>query len=47
MHHAKIGFEKYFLNKIRQGKVEPFYERLALKMLGIDKLQEPAPAPAE
>ena len=40
VHYAKIGFEKYFLRKIRIGKSEPFYERLALQALGIDKLKE-------
>ncbi|MCB1334374.1 MAG: NAD(P)/FAD-dependent oxidoreductase [Roseivivax sp.] len=39
VHLAKIGFEKYFLRKIRVGKSEPFYEQLALKALGIDKLK--------
>ena len=39
VHAAKIGFEKYFLRKIRMGKSEPYYERLALQMLGIDKLK--------
>lgn len=39
VHLAKIGFEKYFLGKIRSGKSEPFYEHLALQMLGIDKLK--------
>jgi sulfide:quinone oxidoreductase len=39
VHVAKIGFEKYFLRKIRIGKSEPFYERLALQALGIDKLK--------
>jgi sulfide:quinone oxidoreductase len=39
VHAAKIGFERYFLRKIRIGKSEPFYERLALQALGIDKLK--------
>lgn len=39
VHAAKIGFEKYFLHKIRSGKAEPFYEKLALQVLGIDKLR--------
>ena len=39
VHAAKIGFEKYFLHKIRRGTAEPFYERLALQALGIDKLK--------
>ncbi|MGV6846896.1 MAG: NAD(P)/FAD-dependent oxidoreductase [Marinibacterium sp.] len=40
VHYAKIGFEKYFMHKIRIGKSEPFYERLAMQALGIDKLKE-------
>ena len=40
VHQAKIGFEKYFIGKIRTGVSEPFYETLALKALGIDKLKE-------
>ncbi len=40
VHTAKIGFEKYFLHKIRSGKSEPFYERMALQVLGIDKLKQ-------
>ncbi|MCU9846952.1 FAD-dependent oxidoreductase [Defluviimonas sp. WL0024] len=40
VHAAKIGFEKYFLHKVRSGKSEPFYEKLALHMLGIEKLKE-------
>ena len=40
VHTAKIGFEKYFLRKMRRGESEPFYETAALKMLGIAKLKE-------
>ncbi len=39
VHAAKVGFEKYFLHKIKSGTSEPFYEKLALQMLGIDKLK--------
>ncbi len=39
VHAAKIGFEKYFLHKIGSGRSEPFYEKLALQMLGIEKLK--------
>ncbi|MCP5397537.1 MAG: FAD-dependent oxidoreductase [Sphingomonadaceae bacterium] len=38
VHLAKIGFEKYFLRKIRKGESEPFYEKLALHVLGVKKL---------
>ena len=40
VHGAKIGFEKYFLHKIRRGTSETFYEKLALDILGIDKLKQ-------
>ncbi len=40
VHLAKIGFEKYFIGKIKKGKSEPFYESLAMKALGIEKLKE-------
>ncbi|KTE23710.1 MULTISPECIES: FAD/NAD(P)-binding oxidoreductase [unclassified Sphingopyxis] len=39
VHLAKIGFEKYFLRKVRKGESEPFYERLAMHALGIRKLR--------
>jgi len=39
VHMAKIGFEKYFLRKIKQGVSEPFYEKLALEMIGVHKLK--------
>lgn len=35
VHLAKVGFEKYFLRKMRTGSVEPFYEKYVLKALGI------------
>ncbi len=47
VHAAKIGFEKYFLHKVRQGKAETLYENLALHMLGIDKLKEIELEPGE
>lgn len=40
VHLAKVGFEKYFIHKLRKGKSEPFYEKLAMQTLGIDKLKE-------
>ena len=39
VHLAKVGFEKYFLHKVRRGQSEPFYERLTLHALGIRKLR--------
>jgi len=40
VHLAKIGFEKYFLHKVRRGTSEPFYETMALKALGLRKLRQ-------
>lgn len=42
VHVAKIGFEKYFLRKIRKGESEPFYEKLALELIGVHKLKQNA-----
>jgi len=39
VHLAKIAFEKYFLGKIRHGEAEPFYEKLALDLMGARKLK--------
>jgi sulfide:quinone oxidoreductase len=39
VHLAKIGFEKYFLRKVRHGQTEPYYEKLVLRMIGADKLK--------
>ena len=40
VHLAKIGFEKYFLHKMKSGHSEPIYEKYLLKALGILRLQE-------
>jgi sulfide:quinone oxidoreductase len=39
VHWAKIGFEKYYLRKIKQGTVEPFFERYAMRLMGVQKLK--------
>jgi sulfide:quinone oxidoreductase len=39
VHWAKIGFEKYYLRKIKQGKVEPFWEKYAMRLMGVQKLK--------
>ena len=39
VHLAKVGFEKYFLRKVRSGSGEPGYERVVLKALGIERLK--------
>ncbi|MCO5066386.1 MAG: NAD(P)/FAD-dependent oxidoreductase [Rhizobiaceae bacterium] len=47
VHAAKVGFEKYFLHKVRQGRSETFYENLTLDLLGIGKLKDIHIEPAE
>lgn len=39
VHVAKVAFEKYFLRKVRLGRSVPIYERLALRLMGIEKLR--------
>ena len=41
VHLAKVGFEKYFLRKVRKGSSEPGYERFVMKALGASRLREP------
>jgi sulfide:quinone oxidoreductase len=43
VHLAKIGFEKYFLYKMRNGTSEPVYEKYILGALGIERLKERRP----
>ncbi|RDH81098.1 MAG: pyridine nucleotide-disulfide oxidoreductase [endosymbiont of Galathealinum brachiosum] len=40
VHQAKIGFEKYFLRKMRKGKTDSVFEVFILKALGIEKLEK-------
>ncbi|WP_317616522.1 NAD(P)/FAD-dependent oxidoreductase [Marilutibacter maris] len=40
VHLAKIGFEKYFLHKMRNGTSEPIYEKYILGALGIERLKD-------
>ena len=40
VHMAKIGFEKYFMSKMRSGESEPFYEKMVMDIFGINKLKD-------
>jgi len=40
VHMAKIGFEKYFLRKMRKGTSEPVFERMVMNALGIMKTKQ-------
>jgi sulfide:quinone oxidoreductase len=39
VHLAKVGFEKYFLRKVRNGSSEPGYERFLMKQIGVERLK--------
>jgi sulfide:quinone oxidoreductase len=39
VHTAKIGFEKYFIRKMKKGNSEPLYEKYILASMGITKLK--------
>jgi sulfide:quinone oxidoreductase len=38
VHLAKIGFEKYFIRKMKTGNTEPVYEKYVLKLMGVTRL---------
>jgi sulfide:quinone oxidoreductase len=38
VHLAKIGFEKYFMRKMKKGNTEPVYEKYVLKLMGVNRL---------
>lgn len=40
VHWAKIGFEKYFIYKMRKGVSEPLFEKWALGMIGLARLKK-------
>jgi NADH dehydrogenase FAD-containing subunit len=39
VHLAKVGYEKYFMYKMKNGTSEPIYEKYMLKSLGIERLE--------
>ena len=47
VHLAKIGFEKYFLYKMRNGTSEPIYEKHILGLLGIERLKDVKRVPSK
>jgi sulfide:quinone oxidoreductase len=39
VHWGKLLFERYFMRKVRRGVSEPFYERFAMRVMGIERLK--------
>jgi sulfide:quinone oxidoreductase len=42
VHLAKVGFERYFIRKMKRGSADPVYEKLVMHALGIRKLKDAA-----
>ncbi len=42
VHLAKVGFEKYFMHKVRAGTSEPYFEKVVMNLFDIQKLKTPA-----
>jgi sulfide:quinone oxidoreductase len=40
VHLAKVGFEKYFIRKMKKGNTEPVYEKYVLKLMGVTRLHK-------
>lgn len=40
VHWSKIGFEKYFIQKMKMGHSEPFFEKFIMQQLGINRLKD-------
>lgn len=40
VHWAKVIFEKYFIWNMKRGNTEPLYQKLALKMMGLNRLKK-------
>lgn len=36
---AKVGFEKYFIYKMKNGTSEPFYEKYIFKLIGLERIE--------
>lgn len=39
VHWAKVGFEKYFLRKVRKGQSEPFFEKAIMSLTKVTRLK--------
>ncbi|MEO5365287.1 MAG: NAD(P)/FAD-dependent oxidoreductase [Magnetococcus sp. WYHC-3] len=40
VHLAKVGFEKYFMRKMKSGASEPMFEKFLLRLVGITRLKD-------
>ena len=42
VHQAKVGFERSFLQKVKRGATEPYFERLAVRLMGMKSIRQRA-----
>ena len=40
VHWSKIAFEKYFIFNIKRGSTDPLFQKLALKVMGLNRLKD-------
>ncbi|NWG86781.1 MAG: NAD(P)/FAD-dependent oxidoreductase [Hydrogenophilaceae bacterium] len=40
VHWAKVAFEKYFIWNMKRGATEPMFQKLALRIMGVNRLKE-------
>ncbi|TCS70033.1 sulfide-quinone oxidoreductase [Sulfuritortus calidifontis] len=40
VHWAKVAFEKYFIWNMKRGSTEPLFQKLALRIIGLNRLKE-------
>jgi sulfide:quinone oxidoreductase len=40
VHWAKAAFERYFIWNMKRGTTEPLYQKLALRVMGVNRLKE-------
>jgi len=40
VHWSKIAFEKYFIYNMKRGSTEPLFQKLALKVMGLNRLKD-------
>jgi sulfide:quinone oxidoreductase len=40
VHWSKVAFEKYFIYNMKRGSTEPLFQKLALKIMGLNRLKD-------
>ena len=40
VHWSKVAFEKYFIYNMKRGSTEPLFQKLALKVMGLNRLKD-------